>query len=233
MPEITNPTSVSMTPELVTKMATRDKYTEGKYCWLATNARRWGSDKGHKMIRVTWQALENPDDVNSVFRLRSDEYVGLPLISDEIADHEPPSFWGETFNRWVTTVLGAEDVPAMPEFVDGKLLYEGEVIDQEDEQEKRNEAILAACEKAIEIWDDDDLIKSIKGCFVYADAKTEGNFTKLSNHSAELKEGETLVPVGQFLAGAVASKSNGATGRAKRAKSKTNGKVTKKRRGRK
>ena len=223
MPQISTPTKVSMTPELVTKMATRDKYTEGTYCWLASQAVRWGSDKGHKMIRVTWQALQDPEDIGSVHRLRVQEFLGLPLISDEIADHEPPSFWGESFNRWIKTVLGADDVLGLPQRVDGVLTFDGEEITVDEEQDKRNEAILSSCEKAIELWESDEMIESIKGCFVYADAVDEGGFTKLATMSTELLPGKTLVSPENFIAG-MDEKPTGSTGRAKK-----NGKAAKRR----
>lgn len=157
--------------------------------------------------------------------------ITLPLRNPDtetFPDHTPPD-WAAGITGEFARALDPETYPAGPRKVDGVWQFNGEEIDAEDVEEKKQEVAKGVFDFSKAILKDPNMLKDNT---FYGRVVTDGEFQNVKNLRSELPADAALVPASEFKkAGAPAkaaastpAKSNGTAKPASASKTAAKGK---------
>jgi hypothetical protein len=201
------PLKISYTDEDVARAAKRDKFTEGTYRGVLTDiVRQVSKDNHHLMFKCVYRMLADPNDAGSVVGPAGYHYQCLPFRNPEFEDHVPAKFFARSTTDWLAAHV-PDEVPARPrrdgEGKDAPIVFKGESIEKDQQEECEREAYDAAFSKASAMWEDESnaAIDELKGSAVYFDLYYQDgkDFPSFGNFRSELADGETLVPAEEMI----------------------------------
>jgi hypothetical protein len=193
------PSKISYTEDDVSRDVQRKKYSKGWYQLLCTtNNPKVSQNTGSLMFQQNWAPLKEQDDPESKSTQAITNYLTLPFANKDIADHKAPNTLGicHALLRAVGGDLGNE-LPDYPRKIDGSLVFKGDEIAKEDEEEARREVARATRDKLIEIYDEPSVLE---GYTAFGYVTIEGDYNKISKFKAELPDDEDLVPPEEWFA---------------------------------
>jgi hypothetical protein len=167
--------------------AARPQLTEGLYQWVVDFASTKVDEDGNLNLSARVSPV-----------LQATGHAPLPLRNpdtENFPDHTPPEAWRFAI---LAEAIFPDECPGKPIKVDGVWMYNGEEIDAEDVEEKRQEASQAVFDMAVKLAEDTSLLKDST---FYGICKTNGDYQNVNRPMAKLPDDAQLVPDDSFKAG--------------------------------
>jgi hypothetical protein len=113
-----------------------------------------GKIAGCLQLKLRVAALQNVKDPESGIRPHMFENVTLPLDNPSVDGHCAPEWTSGIASQALHALYDEAELPRMPTRVDGQLIYNGEEIERDQEDEYREDCMSKLFEKCKELFGD-------------------------------------------------------------------------------
>lgn len=206
-----NPERVSYDKSDIQRESANTTLSDGWYKFVINATTIKDDPSGNVVANNRVNALD-PEDGETRKGPQMYQRITLPLRNPDREDHVPPDY-AKGIAREFLRALDPDEIPDVPRRVDGNWQYQGEEIDADEVEEKKEEAtekLLDACTK----WcKNANLFKDYTFYGKVVTTEKDGNvYTNIKSVRAELPDGETLVEASAFVTRQAPKKTNGTNG---------------------